>query len=99
VVWVMIRNNCLVIMPKGRKKGKRQGEDIIKLAERTHRSSDAGVQREISLMLTVLLHNREELDNDLRAGSDQNLTLSRLLGVVDGVERIVEDRCLNHGDG
>lgn len=48
---------------------------------------------------TVLLHNAEELDNDLGAGSDQNLTLARLLGVVDGVERIVEDGCLNHFDG
>jgi hypothetical protein len=47
----------------------------------------------------VLLHNAEELDNDLGAGSDQNLTLARLLGVVDGVERIVEDGGLDHFDG
>ena len=45
---------------------------------------------------TVFLHNAEELDNDFGAWSDQYLTLSRLLGVVDGVERIVEDRGLNH---
>jgi hypothetical protein len=37
----------------------------------------------------VLLHDAEELDDDLRGGSDQNLSLSRLLGVVDGIERIV----------
>ena len=40
---------------------------------------------------TVLLHNAEELDNDLGARSDENLTLSGLLSVVDAVERIVED--------
>jgi hypothetical protein len=45
---------------------------------------------------TVLLHNTKELDNDLRARSDQDLSLSRLLGVVDGIERIVEDGGLNH---
>ena len=39
----------------------------------------------------MLLHNTEELDNDLGAGSDEDLSLSGLLGVVDGVERIVED--------
>jgi hypothetical protein len=37
----------------------------------------------------MLLHNAEELDNDLRGWSDQDLSLSRLLGVVDGIERIV----------
>jgi hypothetical protein len=45
---------------------------------------------------TMLLHNAEELDNDFGAGSDQDLSLSRLLGVVDGIERIVEDGRLNH---
>ena len=45
---------------------------------------------------TMLLHNTEELDNDLGAGSDEDLSLSGLLGVVDGVERIVEDGGLNH---
>jgi hypothetical protein len=40
---------------------------------------------------TILLHDLEELDDDLGAWVDENLTLSRLLGVVDGVERIVED--------
>jgi hypothetical protein len=37
----------------------------------------------------VLLHDAEELDNDLRGWSDQDLSLSGLLGVVDGIERIV----------
>lgn len=39
----------------------------------------------------MLLHNAEELDNDLGGRTDQDLSLSGLLGVVDGVERIVED--------
>lgn len=47
----------------------------------------------------MLLHDREELDNDLGAGPDQDLALSRLLGVVDGVKRIVEDGGLGHFDG
>lgn len=40
---------------------------------------------------TVLLHDTEELDDDLGGWADENLTLSGLLSVVDGVERIVED--------
>jgi hypothetical protein len=38
---------------------------------------------------TVLLHDAEKLDDDLRGWSDQDLSLSGLLGVVDGIERIV----------
>lgn len=45
---------------------------------------------------TVLLHDAEELDNDLGGRADQDLALASLLGVVDGVERIVEDRGLDH---
>ena len=40
---------------------------------------------------TVLLHDAEELDDDLGAGPDQDLSLSGLLGIVNGIERIVED--------
>ena len=47
----------------------------------------------------MTLHDLEELDNDLGAGADQNLTLASLLGVVDGVERIVEDGSSNHVGG
>ena len=43
------------------------------------------------MVLTVLLHDTEEFDDDLGAWSDQDLTLAGLLGVVDGVERIVQD--------
>lgn len=44
----------------------------------------------------MLLHNGQELDDDLRRRTDENLALARLLGVVDGVERIVEDGGLDH---
>ena len=47
----------------------------------------------------MLLHHREELDDDLGAGADEHLALAALLGVVDGVERIVEDGGLDHFGG
>lgn len=47
----------------------------------------------------MLLHDAQELDNDLGRRSDQNLALASLLGVVDGVERIVEDGGLDHFGG
>jgi hypothetical protein len=49
----------------------------------------------------VLLHDAQELNNDLGAGSDQNLTLSSFLGIVDAFQRIIEDGCSDHlcGDG
>jgi hypothetical protein len=46
--------------------------------------------------LTVLLHDRKELDDDLGRRTDQDLTLAALLGVVDGVKGIVEDGSLDH---
>ena len=48
---------------------------------------------------TVTLHNLEELDDDLGRRSDQDLALASLLGVVDGVERIVEDGSADHFGG
>lgn len=47
----------------------------------------------------MLLHDREELDNDLGRRADQDLALAALLGVVDGVEGIVEDGSLDHSCG
>lgn len=47
----------------------------------------------------MLLHDVQELDDDLRRGTDQDLTATHLLGVVDGVKRIVEDRSADHCDG
>lgn len=46
----------------------------------------------------MLLHDAQELDDDLRAGADENLALAALLSVVDGVERIVKDGSLDHFD-
>lgn len=48
---------------------------------------------------TVLLHDSQELDNDLGGRSDQDLTLASLLGVVDGIESVVENGSANHFDG
>ena len=45
----------------------------------------------------MLLHCVEELDNDLGAGSDHDLALPSLFGVVDCIERIVEHTCSDHG--
>ena len=45
---------------------------------------------------TVLLHNLQELDDDLGARANHHLALAGVLGVVDGIERIVEDGCLYH---
>lgn len=47
----------------------------------------------------MTLHDLEELDDDLGAGSDQDLTLASLLGVVDALEGIVEDGSANHFGG
>ena len=47
----------------------------------------------------MTLHDLQELDDDLGARADQDLALAGLLGVVDGVERIVEDGSLDHFDG
>lgn len=47
-------------------------------------------------LLTVLLHDAQELDNNLRARSDEDLALSSLLGIVDGVKRIVQHGSLDH---
>lgn len=45
------------------------------------------------------LHHAQELDNNLRARTYQDLTLACLLGIVDGVERIVENAGLDHFGG
>lgn len=47
---------------------------------------------------TVLLHDSQELDNDLGRRTDHDLASAGLLGVVDGVKRIVEDRSADHFD-
>lgn len=49
--------------------------------------------------LTVLLHDSQELDDDLGGGADQDLALAGLLGVVDGIEAVVENGSLDHFGG
>ena len=44
----------------------------------------------------MLLHDAEELDDDLGAGPDHDLALAGLLGVVDVLESIVQNRSANH---
>lgn len=47
----------------------------------------------------MLLHDVQEADDDLGGRADQDLALAGLLGVVDGVERIVQDGGLHLGVG
>jgi hypothetical protein len=47
----------------------------------------------------VLLHDGEELDNDLGRRSDHDLALAGLLGVVHRIESVVENGSANHLDG
>lgn len=47
----------------------------------------------------MALHDLEELDDDLGARSDQDLALAGLLGIVDGVEGVVENRSADHFGG
>jgi len=49
--------------------------------------------------VAVLLHDSKELDDDLGGRTDEDLALAGLLGVVHGVERIVEDGSLDHFGG
>lgn len=44
----------------------------------------------------MLLHDAQELDDDLGRRSDQDLPFARLLGVVDGIEGVVENGSLDH---
>lgn len=53
----------------------------------------------IAPLRTVTLHDLEELNNDLGARSDQDLTLAGLLGIVDGVKSIVENGSADHFGG
>lgn len=48
---------------------------------------------------TVALHDLQELDDDLGGGADQDLALAGLLGVVDALERIVQDGGADHLGG
>ena len=62
-------------------------------------AEDRGRNEIPSSGLTMLLHDSEELDDDLGAWADQNLALAGLLGVVDGIEAVVEHGSLDHFGG
>ena len=47
----------------------------------------------------MLLHDTQELDDDLGARSDEDLSLAGLLGVVEGVQGIVQNGSLDHFGG
>lgn len=47
----------------------------------------------------MLLHDSQELDDDFGAGSDQDLALAGLFSIVDALESVVEDGCLDHIGG
>ena len=47
-------------------------------------------------MLTVLLHDRQELDNDLGGRTDHDLTLTTAFSVVDAVQAVVQNRGADH---
>jgi hypothetical protein len=52
------------------------------------------------LRLTLLHHDREELDDDLGGGADEDLELAAALSVDNGVEGVVEDGDAHHaGEG
>ena len=70
----------------------------LRIALRRNSSSFAEDWRK-NTQRTVLLHDLQELDDDLGAGADEHLALAGLLGVVDGLERIVEHGGLGHDGG
>ena len=47
----------------------------------------------------MFLHDAQELDDDLGAWADEDLALASFLGVVDSVERVIEDAGLDHDSG
>jgi hypothetical protein len=44
----------------------------------------------------MLLHDLQELDDDLGCGSNQDLSLTSLLGVGDGLEGVSKNRGSSH---
>lgn len=48
---------------------------------------------------TVSLHDSQELNDDLRARSDEDLSLAGLLGIVERIKSVVENGSLDHCGG
>lgn len=53
----------------------------------------------VKVQLTVLLHDRQDLDNDLAGGPDEHLPLSSSLGIDDVVQAVVENGDSGHLGG
>ena len=49
-----------------------------------------------SVSLTVLLHHAEELDDHLGGRSEEDLSLTSLLGVDDGLKAVSQNTHENH---
>lgn len=94
----MIETIRLVISPNNGGVTKSENMEVKERKNREKKNQDKRRQSK-STRHTVLLHDRQELDNDLGGRADHNLTLASLLGVVHGVERIVEDGSLDHFGG
>ena len=58
--------------------------------------TSAHVQVQTNGKLTMLLNDLQELDDDLRGRSNDDLSLTGLLGVVDSVQGISQNRCSSH---
>ena len=79
---------------------KREESEEFCPANRSYRPENGRKkQKSNKRTLTETLHDRKELDNDLGGRADHDLALAGLLGVVDGVKRIVEDGSLDHFGG
>lgn len=57
------------------------------------------IRQNMKARLTVLLHNGQDLDNDLGRGSDQDLLLTPSLGVDNVVQTVVKDGDSDHFAG
>jgi hypothetical protein len=51
---------------------------------------------EIKAKHTMSLHNSQKLDDDLRRGSDQDLSLTSLLSVGNSLKSVSENRSASH---
>ena len=48
------------------------------------------------IMLTMSLHHGQELDYNLGARTDENLTFTGSFGIIDCIKCIIEDTCSDH---
>ena len=70
----------------------RCGRLVNQLENPQYRAGATAPERE----RTVLLHDLQKLDDNLRGRADQNLALAALLCIVDGLQRICEHAHAHH---